>query len=628
MNIKRLLPALICAGIPLLSAAGTPVPRTVNVTFTVNSVADSVDVNPGDGICQDASGQCSLRAAIMEANALAGADTIVFDPITDGQPQLLQLHGAGENAAATGDLDVTDDLTITGNGAGTTIIDGDAADRVFEVISGTLNLQHVTVQNGGAVAQGAGIHVVSGATLNLFNADVTDNHATGSGYVMGGGIKVDPNAFFGVDSSLISGNSAESSGGVAEGGGLDLEANNTVGITFTGITNNTATSTSTIRALGGGIHSTSLLTLQDSFVRGNTVHSDQGTVFGGGISIDVINASLTLSRVEISGNVADAPNGSAQGGAIQSASPVTLINTTVTNNTGDVAGIYQGSGLLTLVNTTVYGNTGSSIGGVFIYSSASANLADTLIAGNTGSTPDCDTSGPATSYGYNLIGDTTNCTIAAATGDQFGTASNPINPELGPLTTGGQTHALPLLSNSPALDKGDPQLQSQGGTCQATDQLGNTRPVDGNGDGTAVCDIGAVERGPNHPPQAANGTLAVKANQTTSGTLSATDADGDPLVLAIAQPAAHGTVSITDPSTGAFTYTPNQGYTGSDSFTFNASDGIDTSSAATESITVTAPPGSGGGGGGGNIGLLALLALLTLVFAPGLLRHKRQRSDK
>ena len=48
-------------------------------TFYVTSTADAVDKNPGDGFCQtDAEGNapCTLRAAVMEANALAGTDTI------------------------------------------------------------------------------------------------------------------------------------------------------------------------------------------------------------------------------------------------------------------------------------------------------------------------------------------------------------------------------------------------------------------------------------------------------------------------------------------------------------------------------------------------------------------------
>jgi hypothetical protein len=47
-------------------------------TFTVNSTADAVDAHPGDGVCADASGHCTLRAAVMEANALSGPDTITL----------------------------------------------------------------------------------------------------------------------------------------------------------------------------------------------------------------------------------------------------------------------------------------------------------------------------------------------------------------------------------------------------------------------------------------------------------------------------------------------------------------------------------------------------------------------
>ena len=48
-------------------------------TFTVNSPVDTVDANPGDGVCADAGGNCTLRAAIEEANALIGTDTIAFN---------------------------------------------------------------------------------------------------------------------------------------------------------------------------------------------------------------------------------------------------------------------------------------------------------------------------------------------------------------------------------------------------------------------------------------------------------------------------------------------------------------------------------------------------------------------
>jgi CSLREA domain-containing protein len=211
--MNRLIQSLL-SGLLLTALIG---PANASVTFTVNNVADSVDINPGDGVCRDFHGQCSLRAAVMEANALSGADVIGFDPSIDGQVIRLQLHGAGENMAATGDLDITDDLTIIGNGETKTLIDGDAADRVFQVLNHTLTLKQLTVQNGGGVDWGAGIQVNNSGTLDLDSVHVTDNHAIGDD-VLGGGIEV--NGGFGAQGSTISNNSATSSGGAANGGGL------------------------------------------------------------------------------------------------------------------------------------------------------------------------------------------------------------------------------------------------------------------------------------------------------------------------------------------------------------------------------------------------------------------------
>ncbi|GIW03226.1 NEW3 domain-containing protein [Roseiflexus sp.] len=56
-----------------------PAPSALAATFTVNSTADDPDASPGNGVCQTAGGQCTLRAAIQEANALAGPHTIAFN---------------------------------------------------------------------------------------------------------------------------------------------------------------------------------------------------------------------------------------------------------------------------------------------------------------------------------------------------------------------------------------------------------------------------------------------------------------------------------------------------------------------------------------------------------------------
>ncbi len=75
-----------------------------------------------------------MREAIIAANNTAGDDTI--DCRVD-QPISLSIEGADEDAAATGDLDITSSLTIQGSGARSTIIDGDGIDRVFKIAAKT-----------------------------------------------------------------------------------------------------------------------------------------------------------------------------------------------------------------------------------------------------------------------------------------------------------------------------------------------------------------------------------------------------------------------------------------------------------------------------------------------------------
>ena len=96
-------------------------------TFTVTRFDDPVPDGCNSGV------DCSLREAIIAANAAPGADTIILP----AGIYTLAIAGAGDNVAATGDLDITDDLTLTGDGAATTIIDGGALDRVLAGIHRT-----------------------------------------------------------------------------------------------------------------------------------------------------------------------------------------------------------------------------------------------------------------------------------------------------------------------------------------------------------------------------------------------------------------------------------------------------------------------------------------------------------
>ncbi|MFQ5857925.1 MAG: CSLREA domain-containing protein [Anaerolineae bacterium] len=124
--------------------AFVPVP-TDGATFTVNSTADAVDANAGDGTCATAAGKCTLRAAVQETNALAGADAIILPAGT----YTISIPTAFA-------FTISDNLAITGAGPASTIIDGGALFRVFRVSSGTVETSGVTIQNGDARPFGGG----------------------------------------------------------------------------------------------------------------------------------------------------------------------------------------------------------------------------------------------------------------------------------------------------------------------------------------------------------------------------------------------------------------------------------------------------------------------------------------
>ena len=87
---------------------------------------------------------------------------------------------------------------------------------------------------------------------------------------------------------------------------------------------------------------------------------------------------------------------------------------------------------------------------------------------------------------------------------------------------------------------------------------------------------------------ATNGVLTKKEDTPKSGTLSATDADGNALTYGVVTPGSKGTVTVTHASTGAYTYTPLSNATGTDTFTFRANDGQADSNTATVTVTITA----------------------------------------
>jgi CSLREA domain-containing protein len=171
-TMLRLLPFALTL---LLAAPATA------ATFHVDSEADEVDVAPGDGVCASANDGCTLRAALQEANALAGPDTIRLPAGMYG----LTHTGANEDQAASGDLDLRGRLRLLGSGTATTIVDGKNGDRVFDVLGrARVTLTKLTVRGGNLPNdQGGGIQTDSMSRVVLKRLLVEDNIA-----VAGGGV--------------------------------------------------------------------------------------------------------------------------------------------------------------------------------------------------------------------------------------------------------------------------------------------------------------------------------------------------------------------------------------------------------------------------------------------------------
>lgn len=160
-------------------------------TFIVNYFGDSLanDATPGNGICADIFGLCGLRAAIQEANALPGLDTIIIPP---GVVTLITA-GTEENGAGTGDLDITDSLIIQGAGAARTFINGNEVDRVFHAFDTADSSSYITVDfidiavYGGNIPSQTGGGILAGcrADVVVLRSNIFENFGQ-----FGGGLAV------------------------------------------------------------------------------------------------------------------------------------------------------------------------------------------------------------------------------------------------------------------------------------------------------------------------------------------------------------------------------------------------------------------------------------------------------
>lgn len=408
---------------------------------------------------------------------------------------------------------------------------------------GAATLQDCTISGNISQSDGGGLNFDYVATV-MDNCLVSHNEAQGNSW--GGGLYFDDGGAY-VRNSTVDGNKAtDSAGGIysyyplilenstvsnnvsdsdddgtSTGGGgiyLDTGGGNSL-IKNSVVSGNTANS-----YYGGGIYSDIYsLIIVDSAILNNTAVRDDG----GGIYLAYNDAYETnILNSTIAGNKAkgdqDGGGEDSRGGGIWAAYPLQIANTTIVNNAADGSGggifVYEAGGYsdVQLNNVTIAFNTadanaggvsGGDGGGIAMDPTSTDYLvaSNSIIAMNTDGSPgaeapDCQSDYTSldnrfVSRGINFVGNTAGCEILGDLGslktgdpqlDPAGLADNG-GPSVGDPDSPVVLQMVALQSGSPAVDTGND------GNCELADERGEARPIDGDADGAAHCDLGAIE---------------------------------------------------------------------------------------------------------------------------------------
>ena len=392
-----------------------PVAPAGAANFTVTTNADS-----GDG---------SLRDAVDDANGAAGADTITFAP------------GVGTIALTSGEIGITDELTITGPAT----ISGEDDSRIFSISDADeVTLSGLTLRDGNAAAGGAVFS--SNTVLTVAQTSITSSDATDGG---GGGLFVEDSSPVTIIDSTISGNTA-----TGDGGGVYLHLDD-----------------------------------EELVISGSTFDGNDAGGYGGGLSAVHIY-DVSIDTTTISGNTADGRGGGAdiraEGGSLEITSSTVSGNTAADGGGGGIR-VY-GFDYIDIAHTTIADNGATYGGGAFLYDAGEITIDHTLIGDNAAdSEPDL---GLDDNDSVALSNSLVEAAIGPDTVDDGGGNVLGQDPGLAALADNGgpnQTHAL--VATSPALDGGDPGFTPP----PATDQRGLPR-VQGD-----AIDIGAFETQPEDP---------------------------------------------------------------------------------------------------------------------------------
>ena len=402
-------------------------PSSASTSFTVNDTTDAALSNPSGTSCSSSNGgSCTLRAAIQAADNSGGSSTIT---LPSGLFKLT-IPSTGTDDPSTGDLDVKAGIsvTISGQGAGATVIDANHIDRAFAVQAGaSLSISGVTIENGSqndaapsdlsTLASYGGAFYNDGI-LSVNNSALTDNSAySGGGVVFAdtaasatsisnsivtasssavgyGGVLYVESGSITLSGDIITGSNSYYNGGVL----YDDESGNTVGAVT--INDSTISNNEAYYDYGGALYlyDAGALTITGSTfannvldyyyggaifdetsgeltVSGSTFDSNaSGGYDGYGGAIETDGTDLSVSGSTFEGNIAN------YGGAIyvygSSATAVESITTsTFSNNKGSGyyyygGAIYDAEGDLQISASTFDGNVAGYYGGALYYQSA------------------------------------------------------------------------------------------------------------------------------------------------------------------------------------------------------------------------------------------------------------------
>lgn len=357
---------------------------TVNLTdgFLVNSTLDAVDSVPGDGFCNTATGLCTLRAAVMEANSDYIKDKIT---IPAGDFQLTIAPTTNSFGSIDGDLDINTDIDFIGAGKNTTFIQAgsnntNGIDRVFHIFNTNVNMSGLTIRYGRVLnnlqyvqpprtfpepklANGGGIYYQRFNDFSL-NAENDLNPQTGQQIDVYSGFRKD----FNLTDVIVSDNYAQNSGGGVYNSALYTK------ITNTEIINNES------GKYGGGLSRALLKDVIDETKPDCFNSTDIGPLPAG--ELDLVNSKLNGNKTRIgAGLYHDHAN------KIKIDATTEIINNIASENGGGIFNsectFVSAGSTITINGATISGNTALNGGGIYNQSGRIETFTGTKILNNT-----------------------------------------------------------------------------------------------------------------------------------------------------------------------------------------------------------------------------------------------------